>query len=100
MLLSQSQEMPMPSEPKDLSRRILFQRVANYVVGAAIVAGLGPNLGAAQGKVAQTAVAYQDKPKGTQRCDGCSLFQAPNACKVVDGAISPQGWCSLFSAKT
>jgi len=90
----------MATEPKDLSRRILFHRAASYAVGAAVVAGLGANLGAAQAKVAQNAVAYQDKPKGTQRCDGCSLFQAPNACKVVDGAISPQGWCSLYSAKT
>ena len=58
-----------------------------------------PNPASAQGKVAQTSVAYQEKPKGAQRCDGCSLFQPPNTCKVVDGQVSPQGWCSLFTAK-
>ena len=89
----------MATEPQDLSRRGFFRRVAAYTVGGAIIQGLGPNPAAAQGKVAQNSVAYQDKPKGTQRCDGCSLFQPPTACKVVDGQVSPQGWCSLFTAK-
>ena len=90
----------MVTKPKDLSRRAFFRRAAAYGIGAAVLQELRPNLVSAQAKVAQTAVAYQDKPKGTQRCDDCSLFLAPNACKVVDGTISPQGWCSLFSAKT
>ena len=87
----------MTIEPQDLSRRVFFQRVATYAVGGAILQVLGPNLAAAQGKVGQTAVAYQDKPKGTQRCDGCSLFQPPKSCKVVEGEVSTQGWCSLFA---
>jgi len=73
--------------------------VVTYGVGAAIIQGLGSNLATAQAKVPQNTVSYQDKPKGAQRCDGCSLFQPPNACKTVDGAISPQGWCSLFAKK-
>ena len=89
----------MPTEPRDYSRRAFFRRVTTYAVGAAIIQGLGPRLAISQAKVAQSAVVYQDKPKGTQRCDGCSLFQPPNACKVVAGEVSPQGWCSLFSAK-
>ncbi len=90
----------MATERKDLSRRVFFRRVTAYAVGAAIIQGISANPAAAQGKVAQTSVAYQDKPKGAQRCDGCSLFQPPNACKVVDGNVSAQGWCSLFTAKT
>jgi hypothetical protein len=90
----------MATEPQDPSRRVFFRRAATYAVGAAIIQGLRPTLAAAQGKVAQNAVAYQDKPKGTQRCDGCSLFQPPKTCKVVEGEVSPQGWCSLFAPKT
>jgi hypothetical protein len=90
----------MVTERQDLSRRVFFRRVAAYAVGGAIIQGISPNPAVAQGKVAQNSVAYQDKPKGAQRCDGCSLFQPPNACKVVDGNVSPQGWCSLFTAKT
>jgi hypothetical protein len=89
----------VPSKPKDLSRRVFLQRVATYGVGAAIIQGLGSNLATAQAKVPQNTVSYQDKPKGTQRCDGCNLFQPPNACKTVEGEISPQGWCSLFTKK-
>jgi len=89
----------VPSKPKDLSRRVFLQRVATYGAGAAIIQGLGSNLATAQAKVAQNTVSYQDKPKGAQRCDGCTNFQPPNACKMVDGEISPQGWCSLFTKK-
>jgi hypothetical protein len=90
----------VPTElQKDFSRRAFFRRVTTYAVGAAVIQGFGPSRVVAQAKVAQNTVSYQDKPKGAQRCDGCSLFQPPNACKVVAGEVSPQGWCSLFSAK-
>jgi hypothetical protein len=89
----------VPGKPKDISRRVFFQRVATYGVGAAIIHGLGSNLATAQAKVPPNTVSYQAKPKGTQRCDGCNNFQPPNACKLVEGEISPQGWCSLFTKK-
>jgi hypothetical protein len=92
--------MNMPSKPKHLSRRVLFQRVASYAVGASAAYGLGLNRAGAQAKVPQKAVAYQDKPKDTQRCDGCISFQPPHGCKLVEGEISAQGWCSLFMKKT
>jgi hypothetical protein len=50
-------------------------------------------------KLPQKAVRYQDGPKDGKRCDGCNLFVAPNACKSVDGAIAPAGWCSLWVKK-
>ena len=92
--------MNMPSKPKHLSRRVLFQRAVTYAAAAATIDGLGLNQAVAQAKVPQKTVTYQDKPKGTDRCDGCSNFQPPNACKLVEGEISPQGWCSLFTKKT
>jgi hypothetical protein len=89
----------VPSKPKDLSRRVFFQRAATYGAGAAMIYSVGSNLATAEAKVPQNAVSYQDKPKDTQRCDGCNNFQSPNACKMVEGEISPQGWCSLFTKK-
>jgi hypothetical protein len=47
-------------------------------------------------KISQKAVAYQDHPEGDKRCEKCVQFQAPNACKMVDGAINPQGYCRIF----
>ena len=53
----------------------------------------------AQAKMAQTAVAYQDTPKDGKQCDQCSFFVAPNACKMVDGDISPTAYCKLWNKK-
>lgn len=92
-------ETTVTSKPKDLSRRVFFQRAATLGVGAAVVYGLGSNLANAQAKVPQKTVSYQGQPKGEQRCDACSNFQAPKGCKMVEGEISPQGWCSLFTKK-
>jgi len=55
---------------------------------------------AAQVKFSQTTAKYQNRPKGDQRCEGCANFQPPNACKFVEGQISPNGWCQLFVKKT
>ena len=54
----------------------------------------------AQQKISQEDAKYQGTPKDDQRCDGCILFQPPNTCKVVQGEISPSGWCQLFVKKT
>ena len=47
-------------------------------------------------KASQASVQYQDKPKGDQQCDNCLHFEAPSACKVVEGSISPKGWCAIW----
>jgi hypothetical protein len=54
---------------------------------------------AADAKMAQAAVKYQPEPKDGHQCDGCTFFVAPNACKMVDGDISPTAWCVLWAAK-
>lgn len=54
----------------------------------------------AQTKVTKQQAKYQDKPKGDQRCSGCVNFIAPSSCRFVEGQISPNGWCSLFAAKS
>lgn len=65
-------------------------------------AGAAPLLlagGEAQAKLAPAAVKYQTTPKDGHQCDGCVQFVAPNSCKVVDGEISPTGWCLLWVKK-
>lgn len=55
---------------------------------------------AATSKVSQTSVQYQNQPKGELKCSGCMNFIAEsNTCKLVDGQISPNGWCSLWNKK-
>ena len=84
-----------------ISRRRLLG-VAGLVTGggALVGAALTASTAAAQAKVTQQLSNYQAKPNGDARCDGCSQWQAPSSCKVVQGEISPSGWCSLFVPKS
>lgn len=50
-------------------------------------------------KISKVQVKYQDKPNGKQHCAVCNNFIAPDACRLVEGKISPSGWCTLFTAK-
>ena len=50
----------------------------------------------ASAKVAPNIVAYQATPKDGHDCAGCKLFEPPNACKTVEGNISPNGWCKMW----
>ena len=50
-------------------------------------------------KLTQASVQYQTQPKGEQKCSTCINFVEPNACKLVEGPIIPDGWCSLWAKK-
>ncbi len=49
---------------------------------------------------------YQSTPKGDQKCSGCALFTpgktptSDGTCKVITGAISPNGWCTAFAKRS
>jgi len=79
-----------------LSRRTIVTRSVAGAAGAAVLLGFVTEVSA---KMAQKAVEYQDTPKGDQQCSNCSLFQEPNACTLVDGEISPKGWCKFWVKK-
>jgi hypothetical protein len=52
------------------------------------------------GKVTQASVQYQAQPKAGQKCLDCQHFVGEsNTCKVVEGQISPEGWCLLWVQK-
>jgi hypothetical protein len=48
-------------------------------------------------KLSKSQAQYQDSPRGIAMCATCTLFVAPRACKVVDGDISPNGWCKEYA---
>ena len=80
-----------------LSRRTLLHLA--LAGGGVLVAATVPSIAVAGSKIAKKAVKYQDTPKGAARCDNCRQWQAPAACKLVDGVISPSGWCSIYAPK-
>lgn len=85
-----------PRASRPMSRRIVLLQTAGCAAGAAAL--LLPTK-RAMAKMNQKSVAYQDTPKDDQRCSNCSLFQEPNACTLVDGDISPEGWCKFWVKK-
>jgi hypothetical protein len=48
-------------------------------------------------KMSKQQAEYQDSPKGIAMCATCTLFVAPHSCKVVDGDVSPNGWCKVYA---
>jgi len=48
-------------------------------------------------KMTRAQAQYRDTPNGIYSCGMCSLFEAPNGCKVVAGEISKDGWCKAFA---
>jgi High potential iron-sulfur protein len=60
----------------------------------------------AEAKGSKTQFKYQTTPNNGHKCSKCTFFIAGSSatangtCKIVDGSISPNGWCTAFSAKT
>ena len=82
------------SERSGISRRVVL------IVGAGAAPFLMRTRKAnAEAKVPQSAVHYQPSPKDGKDCDDCANFVSPSGCKLVDGSISPKGWCRLWSKK-
>jgi hypothetical protein len=84
----------------------------SFIGGAALLAGAAATPGLivcqtalAQQKVAPASVKYQDKPNGNQQCSNCLQFvpggtpTAMGTCKVVEGPVSPSGYCIIWVAK-
>jgi len=86
----------MSGAPENGLARFSRRSLLGSAVGATGVLAATLNSALAQPKISKVAVNYQDHPDGEKRCDKCIQFQPPDACKVVDGSISPQGSCRIF----
>lgn len=80
-----------------LSRR----RFLKVSMTGAVVAGAGvlpacvpsPTSTRTPGHTPKLLALYKDSPNEGRRCAGCTHFLEPNACEIVGGEISPNGWC-------
>lgn len=77
------------------SRRLLLLKGVG-TLGAAAAVATRIQAASATIKISKGAVAYQDHPEGDKRCGKCLQFVAPDSCKMVNGPISPQGFCRIF----
>ena len=86
------------NDSQRISRRALLTGTA-VALGAATDAGV-VRQAAAQAKISQAVAKYQSTPSGKDDCATCTNYQPPNACKYVQGEISPKGWCQLFLSES
>jgi hypothetical protein len=79
-----------------ISSGLLRRQVLWAAFLGAAAAGTAFSPAAAQQKMSKSEAEYQDEPKNGLACAACTLFRPPRACQVVEGDISPAGWCRFF----
>ena len=91
----------MSKEVTAITRRRLLRStaIAAGMVGTAALPGADAAR-AQPPKQTKTEAAYQDQPNGQQRCGICAHFMPPAGCEIVEGTISPNGWCRNFKPRT
>jgi len=84
---------------------LMSRRAAVKRIGAAALAtgGLASTVHAQvykpqeQKKLTQKAAHYQDGPMKDESCASCPYFIQPNGCVTVEGPISVNGWCPMYT---
>lgn len=83
------------SSNERVSRRSVLLNGMGCAIGVATFLTVAADPAMAN-KLPKSAVGYQNKPHGSQKCSNCALFEPPHACKSVAGTISPNGWCRIY----
>lgn len=80
--------------------------VSNAIVLPALAGLLLAQTTRAQAKGSKAQFKYQTTPMNGHKCSQCTFFiagssaKANGTCKIVDGSISPNGWCTAWSKKS
>ena len=90
------------------SRTAMTRRtfVAKAVVLPALAGLLLAETAGADAKGSQAQFKYQKTPNNGHKCSQCSLYIAGSSatangtCKLVEGSISPNGWCTAWAKKS
>lgn len=91
------------SDSSKMTRRTF---VANAVVLPALAGLILAETTNAQAKGSQAQFKYQKTPNDGHKCSGCMFFiagssaTANGSCKIVEGTISPNGWCTAWAKKS
>lgn len=87
-------EKPTDDKQPGTCRRTIMRAFAGGISAGLL---LRASRAQASEKMTRRQAEYQDTPSGIYSCGMCSLFERPNACKVVEGEISKDGWCKAFA---
>lgn len=93
----------MDQRPELVARRAFLGSVAVLPAFAGLLSGVAS---ADASKASQASMHYQTSPNGNMHCSLCKFFipgqdaNSNGTCQVVDGSISPNGYCMAFTAKS
>jgi hypothetical protein len=96
--MSDEQKRALRSNSEATRRQAVLNVIGGCIFGALALV-LKERTGHAQAKTDKKTAKYQDHPNNGQSCAKCKYFRPPQSCQLVEGNISPGGWCSLFTAK-
>ena len=84
-----------------LSRRgFLTGSILGAAIGTvSLSACMYKTTGSRAGTTPKLVALYQDVPNKSRSCAGCTHFMKPNACEIVAGEISPDGWCRFHEPR-
>jgi hypothetical protein len=92
--MNTTKEKFMTEQTLDRPRRALIHAAVG-VVSAGLLFRISQ--ADASDKMTRQQAEYQDTPNSIYSCGLCTLFEPPNACKVVEGDVSKDGWCKAFA---
>lgn len=92
----------MKTDDSNVTRRDAVALGTRWLLAGSVIA-LACGHQAHAGKAAKADFFYQDKPKDGKSCANCRLFTTSDlgrgSCAVVDGDVSPIGWCMAYSPR-
>jgi hypothetical protein len=89
------------NEPRRrLSRRGFLLAAAAGACGVASYAGARNKPQPGLRKRTREEVRYQNEPYLGRTCSRCVLYQGDGVCVILDGAVSPDGWCTQWVPNT
>jgi hypothetical protein len=102
----QPPQTEVPPEVTDSSNPMTRGKFVTAAVTLPALAGLLlAETTAADAKGTKAQFKYQSTPSGGHQCSGCKFFTkgssatANGTCQLIDGSISPKGWCTAWAAK-
>lgn len=93
----------MARETTRVTRRTFLE---GAIILPALAVAVGGAAAADASKAPQAQMHYQSTPSGNMHCAICKFFIAGKdassngSCQIVDGSISPNGYCMAYSPKS
>jgi hypothetical protein len=93
----------MKADESNITRRDAVVLGTRWLFAGSVIAVVVAPPRAHAGKASKADFFYQEKPKDGKSCANCRLFVASESgkgtCAVVDGDVSPNGWCMAYSPR-